>query len=713
MTAFGRRVGMWGAALSISAAVPAVFAAVRSGGAFAARSGRSSFAGPLRIAACLMAIAAMSSHAADNTSLAMTPVQWQDLHQSSPQDIVGLGTDLFGDNVDLFSGGLSFTQTDVSLPGNDRLTVSVGRRYQTGRREVNRHFGDWDLEIPHLTGYFPRSAGWVGVNNPPAGSGGQQTADPLARCSKFGIPFSLGSVPGMTYRRTDYWQGNNLHIPGAGRQEILSRTQYVPNVGYVAGPNTNQPSDGNTYPLVTKGNWQIRCLGSLARGAGEGFLAVSPDGTQYRFDWMVARDITPIKMGTSYGQFDEVWILPTQVRDRFGNTVTYTYDAADPWRVLQISASDGRQLTIGYRSDGRISTVSDDSRTWTYNYAGDGSLASVVQPDNASWSFSIRAFADPGTFTPPPECGMPSLPPRNLRVGTMTHPSGAIGTFTTQYVMRNRRGFLMACDSGGGNLPVLAYRELGWSPLALQTKVLTGPGIETQQWSYTYGNNGDDDAVSVAAPDGSATRYTFGNYYSVDNGLLKRVDEGWNGTSALRTTVNTYASPQGRPYPEPVGYSDQPNDPIEIGHRPPLRREITQQDVTMILQTDSFDSFARATAITRSSTLGMSRSESTQFYDHLGLWVLGQVQTQNAAGMQANRIDFDSSNALPAAYYYFGALKNRYTFRADGTLSSVSDGLNQATTFASYKRGIPQSIGYADGRSMRAPWSTTSAISPV
>jgi RHS repeat-associated protein len=651
-----------------------------------------------------MAIATVSSHAVDNTSLAMTPVQWQDLHQSSPQDIVGLGADLFGDNVDLFSGGLSFTQTDVSLPGNDRLNVSVGRRYQTGRREVNRHFGDWDLEIPHLTGYFPRSAGWTGVNNPPAGSGGQQTADPLARCTKFGIPFNLGSVSGMTYRRTDYWQGNILHIPGAGRQEILSRVQYVPYTGYVTGPNTIQPSDGNTYPLVTKGNWQIRCLGSLARGAGEGFLAVSPDGTQYRFDLMVARDITPIKMGTSYGQFDEVWIMPTQVRDRFGNTVTYTYDSVDPWRLLQISASDGRQLNIGYRSDGRIWTASDGTRTWTYNYAADGSLASVTQPDNASWTFSIRAFANPGTFTPAPECGMASLPPRNSRVGTMTHPSGAVGTFTTQYVMRNRRGFLMACDSSSGNpnLPVLAYRELGWSPLALQTKVLTGPGIEAQQWSYTYGTNGDDDAVSVSAPDGNAVRYTFGNYYSVDNGLLKRVDEGWNGTSALRTTVNTYASPQGRSYPEPVGYSDQPNDPIELGHRPLLRREITQQDVTMILQTDSFDSFARATAITRSSALGMSRSESTQFYDHLGLWVLGQVQTQNAAGIQANRIDFDSANALPSAYYYFGALKNRYTFRADGTLSSVSDGLNQATTFADYKRGIPQSIGYADGRSMSA-----------
>ena len=38
-----------------------------------------------------------------------------------------LGADLFGDKVNFYNGTLEFTQTDVSIPGNNALPVSVGR----------------------------------------------------------------------------------------------------------------------------------------------------------------------------------------------------------------------------------------------------------------------------------------------------------------------------------------------------------------------------------------------------------------------------------------------------------------------------------------------------------------------------------------------------------------------------------------------------------
>lgn len=43
-----------------------------------------------------------------------------------------LGADLFGDKVNLYTGTVEFIQTDVSLPGNSALPVSVGRRLATG-----------------------------------------------------------------------------------------------------------------------------------------------------------------------------------------------------------------------------------------------------------------------------------------------------------------------------------------------------------------------------------------------------------------------------------------------------------------------------------------------------------------------------------------------------------------------------------------------------
>jgi hypothetical protein len=60
--------------------------------------------------------------------------------------------------VNLYTGSLEFIQTDVSLPGNSALPVSVGRRLIVGDFPVDKAlFGRWDLEIPHLHGIFAAS----------------------------------------------------------------------------------------------------------------------------------------------------------------------------------------------------------------------------------------------------------------------------------------------------------------------------------------------------------------------------------------------------------------------------------------------------------------------------------------------------------------------------------------------------------------------------
>jgi hypothetical protein len=149
----------------------------------------------------------------------------------------------------------------------------------------------------------------------------------------------------------EYWHGNFIYIPGSGSQEILKRAGTT---------NNNVPTDGNNWPLVTRSLWALRCLpGAMSRGPGEGFIAISPDGTQYTFDWLVSRTypaITkpspapegfasgrPSAAGATSRNFvesstvrvapgvtdnvifgygltrQEVWIMPTLVTDRHGN----------------------------------------------------------------------------------------------------------------------------------------------------------------------------------------------------------------------------------------------------------------------------------------------------------------------------------------------------------------------------------------------------------
>ena len=255
----------------------------------------------------------------------------------SPQASSVLGVELFGDKVNLYNGGLEFIQTDVALPGNNALPVMVGRRLVTGAEVIpNRQFGSWDLEIPHLHGTYTAWKGWA-IPFPPAGF------TEASRCSKFGPPPSVpGSGAGepSNFTPDEYWHGHQLYIPGQGDQQLLLR-----NPGYTDGPK-----DGQAYPVVTQQLWALRCLSTLAndtsasRTMGEGFIALSPDGTQYRFDWLATRTAAALyKPGgtalAAQGDEDpavaeafptgllprvEVWIMPTLVTDRFGNSVRYT-----------------------------------------------------------------------------------------------------------------------------------------------------------------------------------------------------------------------------------------------------------------------------------------------------------------------------------------------------------------------------------------------------
>ena len=184
--------------------------------------------------------------------------------------ITALGPDLFGDQVNLYTGSLEFMQTDVSLPGNNALPVRVGRRFIPHRGGLIGvltapqlgMFEDWDLDIPHIHGIFhspnTTSSGWKSPIND----------DQL--CTNYGPPPPAADSTGVAiFDEGEFWHGNFLYAPGAGDQEILIRDLQ----------NTLAPTNAAPYPLVTKANWAIKCIPTLVTGAGEGFLAVanSPD----------------------------------------------------------------------------------------------------------------------------------------------------------------------------------------------------------------------------------------------------------------------------------------------------------------------------------------------------------------------------------------------------------------------------------------------------
>jgi RHS repeat-associated protein len=632
----------------------------------------------------------------------------------SADAVATLGPDLMGDKASLFNGALEFNHTDASLPGNNALPVAVNRRYVVGKDAGwGAAFGDWDIDLPRIAGTFADPQGWVTVD----GS--------TNRCSHFYSPPSTqtyqyyqGVFTSIPWTVWEFWQGTWLHMPAGSAQEVLRRRP----------GDTFVPADGHSYPLLTKDSWQLRCLPAIQNGPGEGFVAISPDGVSYRFDWMVQRGLAPLgggESGTLQLGRSEYMLLATQVTDRHGNTVSYTYSGSN---LTRIQSSDGRFITFGHgHGDHRITSISDGSRTWQYHYDSIGRLQHVIRPDNSRWTFDLADLEPEVTsiIGEGSSCTQPGSLPDMSGVGRIKHPSGAVGEFETRGVIHPRSAVERICVNKTGirGDPTFAKWPHRTISQSLVAKRLSGPGLPVQSWTYDYPNVGaswapcnpcvESKTVTVTNPDGHINRYTFGIRFRVNEGQLLRTEEGWNpATGAAQRTVTQRYRASG-PWPEPAGASiNDTADHFASRHRPLDQRITNQQSTDFTWEAAAgsagFDTQARVLQANHSSTLGYGRTEFTTYRDNTSRWVLGQVASVRhqkhgePAVLETERTEHHPASALPTAKYAFGRLLARFEYHPDGTLFKHFDPAGRATTLSGYHRGIAQRVDHRDGNAETA-----------
>lgn len=586
----------------------------------------------------LLALLCLPLYAGGQTTI---PQEYDKLIQQRSEVIV-FGVEGFGDKVDISRGGLEIVQTDVDLPGSNKLPVRVARRFVPGNKYALGHFGVWNLDIPYAHGVFGYHAynpqGWT-VNEVPA--------DIYKRCSHYGPPLTLVFQAGV-FEPDEYWHGNFLHMPDSGDEELLSAPGHV-------------PIDGSTYPIVTKSGAAVRCVAlaptSEPGSQGEGFEVVAADGTVYTLNQMVSRVEEHISKpigqmalrsgsaksmvavenqtmaATSFGlNRREVLLYPTRIRDSFGNTVTYSWSVTNPWQLLSISASDGRQIIFTYASStsSQVTSVSDGNRTWTYS--GTADAYTVTQPDGSKWisnllglfEFKLHPTGD-GCFNSPNYVGGIPAPV----IGTITAPSGAMATFLMQPVKMGRSWVAPDCVFNGSE-PIYAWMPAEYFTLALVGKTVVGPGMPLSglSWNYSYGavnscwvHNGSPlcsasspttRTVSVTDPTGQVVRYSFGNVAFGNDGLLQKTEYGWSGSAAQRTEDVVYADSSAPPYASFYGGTPRARGDTRLSsEQVPLRRRvITQQGRTFTWEVAAdcsgipycFDAFARPTKIIQSSS---------------------------------------------------------------------------------------------------------------
>jgi hypothetical protein len=219
--------------------------------------------------------------------------------------------------------------------------------------------------------------------------------------------------------------------------------------------------------------------------------------------------------------------------------------------------------------------------------------------------------------------------------GSMTSPSGAKLALTLSRKVMGRSWVVRECTQDGDD-PGHAIEPYLFLGLSVTSKKITGAGLPTEglSWSYIYGdaNNCWDPnvynpgpgavlcnasspqtrEVVVTDPDLGQTRYTYGNRYKFNEGLLLKTEYGWNGTSALRTVTTEYADPTAAPYAAFQGISIRSKGDRDITSKPRPQRQVTtvQQGRTFTwkVATDCaglpycFDTYARPTKVMKFST---------------------------------------------------------------------------------------------------------------
>ncbi|TCV97688.1 YD repeat-containing protein [Luteibacter rhizovicinus] len=667
------------------------------------------------------------------------------------QDIEPLGEHPFGENISLYNGALSFDQVDVTAAGTGPL-IQIARSFRTPDQPpagvyydfIDNAFVDWALETPRIetlsaasgTGNLtpPDTASWFFISDTQRCTNADTAPDEY-------VTFK-GTV--ITYSTDQWWHGYQLIMPGSGGQELLKRdvnNAQVPSMTNSGGATIN-------FPLVTKDRWAIGCLAQTSNGKpGEGFLAVSPDGTRYYLDVLLYKTTDSMIFGGGGALHRRIASMAvSSAVDRFGNTVNYTYDANG--NLTNVSASDGRQVQINYETwqnpakDGsgnyydppgyRVHSVvlqpaAAHPRTWTYTYNSDPTvprLTGVTLPDASAWSFNLGGIAPiPGDGYLISNSGCDyTLRPQDAVSSTasITHPSGLTGTFYLQSTIRGRSAVPYVCLNNGGSysprFPAV-YKQT-----SLVKRVLSGPGLATQTWTYSSSSPNDSWSTCTTCattvttdmvdPDLRTTRYTFSNKFDASESMLLRTDQ-YNGdstTAVLRSHTTAYALPPTSgawpwPWPQTLGRSPVlAVNSSQMGSLTPVSQSVTTDSGNNFTrQVNSFDAFANPASVTRGSDVAgqTSITETTTYLNDLPHWVLGLPQqvVNNNTGETESLSTYNLGNVTLQSRARFGQTLMSYVFDGSGQLSSFTDPNNHTTHLSNYKHGIPQTIAFPDSTS--------------
>lgn len=414
--------------------------------------------------ACIVVFVCGNAIASENPGDSLVP----DFYNDPTLSTSGIRLEDFeSSSVDYFSGMMSRSATDFSLPGNGGMALSFRRSYNSQQPY------SWPEHTAVGVGWNMHF-GWVEI----ADAG--KLCDPVWNVSVMDNPV--------------------LHMPD-GSTDVLAMTD-APML------------DPTAVHYRSKGGMGLICNAAYGSGAETPFILVGPDGTRYEFErWSGG--------GQVVGFFRTAKWFVKKITDRHGNWIwidyadvgsyeagTYTGRVVAPTRV---TTSDARDVVLEYQ-DGLLQRILYGAQPvveYAYQPAGlNGSiedfrnLVTVTLREQLVWNYQYSAYGDPGAGS----------------MTKVTNPFGGVTVYTwrQQYF-----------QSGDGQQLNSAVTRVVQS----ESDYNDTPPATAAIWNYNYVPAtaiGQRDVTTVAAPEGvyqythfSAVGMVSGEVWKV--GLKERV----------------------------------------------------------------------------------------------------------------------------------------------------------------------------------------------
>ena len=279
------------------------------------------------------------------------------------------------ESIDPFTGALKIVTTDLVVPSNGGLDITIVRNYVSTQKSNTTQPGyiggrtatgiGWDIHFGRLW----RGSTTVGFL--PEGSNCQ----------------------GSLVSQADARHNPVLELPDGSRQVLVTA-------------NTGKP-----YQFITREQWIGRCLPTTDPGDG-GLEIVSPQGIKYIFN-----KLGRVAEGTTV---KSIAFLPTRIEHPNGTYLTISYVApvvpnstVEFMRLEKVTHSEGQEISFVYSEpttrNARLHEIklNSPSRTWTYNYTqgestGNGGyyhyLTEVQRPDGESTNDEYHT-SSPGLYS--------------------------------------------------------------------------------------------------------------------------------------------------------------------------------------------------------------------------------------------------------------------------------------------------------------------------